>query len=309
MPVDIGANGVMGIGFETTPGTYAEPTMFIPFNSESIKWTQENIQRRPIRASASLIGFMPTYGSVEGDIEVDATADIVAFFMHIARCKVVKTEATSPYTYVFTPTSSALAPKTASITIKRNDEVFGYTGCVVHGFVLSIDDGVLKMTVNVLGSAESPQPDNTPTWPSSSTFGPGSYVLEIPTATQIFDADSYELSVSDNGEAQNRISNTIGASFIKLGERSVEVSTERDFVNRAEYDEFKNGTAKSITMKATKGADNEVSVVTPVAYIDTYEVNIGGQGDLIRASVKYICAIDAAGVDYTMTVKTTLNVT
>ena len=61
----VGASGILGIALEASPGTYLAPTKFIPFDSESIKWTQENTERRPIRNSPALLGMIRGDGHVE----------------------------------------------------------------------------------------------------------------------------------------------------------------------------------------------------------------------------------------------------
>jgi hypothetical protein len=84
---------------------------------------------------------------------------------------------------------------------------------------------------------------------------------------------------------------------------------ERDFLNRTDYDAFKALTSQTVTIKATKGVNNEITLLTPVAFKDTYEVSLSGQGDLVRASVAYQCAIDGSGNSYNITVKTQESVT
>lgn len=129
------------------------------------------------------------------------------------------------------------------------------------------------------------------------------YRLEIPTATQVFDTDKYEFVVEDNAEAQNRLKNTLGAQFVKFGENSTSVKVERDFETRAELDQYKALTAKSLTFQAIQGTDS-VKIETGVSYIESYEYGLSSVGDLIRASVEYKCAINAAGNSFELTVVT-----
>ena len=129
------------------------------------------------------------------------------------------------------------------------------------------------------------------------------YRLEIPTATQVFDTDKYEFVVEDNAEAQNRLKNTLGAQFVKFGENNTSVKVERDFETRAELDQYKALTAKSLTFQAIQGTDS-VKIETGVSYIESYEYGLSSVGDLIRASVEYKCAINAAGNSFELTVVT-----
>ena len=302
--VALGASGIMGIALEETSGTYTAPVKFVPFDSESLKWSQENVERRPIRNTPSLVGMIRGDGHIEGDITFDVTVDILIWFLAASRCTYTKTGTAPSLTYKFTPVPVAVPTKTMSITIKRGNETSGYTGCVVGGFTLSVDDsGAFKMTVTIVGNAESTQTAPTAVWPTTLPFGAGMYRLEIPTATQVFDTDKYEFVVEDNAEAQNRLKNTLGAQFVKFGENSTSVKVERDFETRAELDQYKALTAKSLTFQAIQGTDS-VKIETGVSYIESYEYGLSSVGDLIRASVEYKSAINAAGNSFELTVVT-----
>lgn len=178
----LGASGIMGIALEETSGTYTAPVKFVPFDSESLKWSQENVERRPIRNTPSLVGMIRGDGHIEGDITFDVTVDILIWFLAASRCTYTKTGTAPSLTYKFTPVPVAVPTKTMSITIKRGNETSGYTGCVVGGFTLSVDDsGAFKMTVTIVGNAEAPQTAPTAVWPTTLPFGAGMYRLEIPT--------------------------------------------------------------------------------------------------------------------------------
>lgn len=306
---DIGASGILGVALEATAGTYLAPTKFIPFNSESIKVNINPVERRPVRGSAGLIGMIPGNLTVEGDIEFDVTADTLVYFLHASRCTVAKT-GTTPLVYTYTPSSLAVPAKTLSISIKRGSEVFGYVGCVVTGITLAVgDDGKMTATVSILGRNEATAASLTAVWPTSPVFQAGMYSLQIPTASQIFDADTFEFAAEENGQVNSRLKNTTGAAFVSFGESNATLKLARDFSTRADYDTYKAGTAQSITMTATADANNIISILAPVAIKSTYEVNIGGQGDLIRASIEYACVVDSTGKHYQIVVTTSENIT
>jgi hypothetical protein len=307
----IGGGGFLGVALETTPGTYVAPTKFVPINSESVQYMQETIWRRPIRQSVDIVGAVDGDVHVEGDIEMEAFEDVVALMLHAARTSVVKSGSSPNFTYAFKGSAAAVPSETLSITIVRNGEVFGYTGCVLSSFSFSIEDGQLMFNCSILGRDEAEQSAPTPTWATTQTpFGAGKYSIEIPTATPVTDTDNFEFEVDDNGEPQFRLKNTgRGAQFIAYGERDVTMSVERDFENRDDYDAFKALTAQSITLTASKGANNSISLLMPASIKDEYELGLEGQGDLIRASVSYNAVIDATGNAYTITVKTQEDIT
>lgn len=310
MAPGIGAAGILGVALETTSGTYLAPTKFIPFESESLNYVQDTIQRRPIRQSADIVGLIPGNLHMEGDIGFEALTDVVAILCHAARHTVVKT-GVGPYTYVFTPNANAIPSKTLSLTVVRNGIVFAFTGCVISSWTLTTDDSVLKFNCSFMGRDEAVQSAPTPTWPTTTPYGPGTYGIEIPTSTQVFDTDTFEFSVDHNAEAQFRLKSggARGAQFINYGENDVSLSVERDFDTRTEYDAYKALTSQSVTIKMIKtAAAEEMTLLVPASVKESYEVAMPGQGDLVRASVGYKGVLDATGKSYSLTVITAENV-
>jgi len=288
----------------SSSGTYAAPTKYLPFLSESLTFQQDTQWRRPIRNTAAVIGAIPGDSHIEGDITFEALSDVIIYFLAATRCSVTKT-GTGPFTYTFTPTSAAIPTETMSITIVRNGQVFGYTGCVVSSFRITVDNEVLQMSVSILGRDEASQGPVTATWPVSTPFGAGQYNLQVPTGSPVTDSDSFEFSVDDNGTPNYRLqSTTRGPAFINFGESAAQLTLNRDFITRADYDNFKALTAQSVTLAATKGASESVTLLMPAAVKDTYETQIGGEGDLIRASITYQGVIDGTGKHYLITVVT-----
>lgn len=302
MAPGIGASGLLGIAREVTPGTYVAPEKYIPFYKESLKYEQDTNWRRPIRQTPDVVGGVAGDSFVSGDIEMEALHDCLGYFLYASRMSIVKSGA-GPFLYTCTPTAVAIPASTLSITIVRNGIVFAYTGCVVGGFTFSIDKGTLMYKPDIVGRDEAVQSSPTAVWPTTTPFGAGSYNYQIPTATQVFDADTFEFKVDDKAEPQFRLKNTgTGAQFISYGEREVGIKTERDFDSRTDFDAYKALTSQSITFTATQGA-HSLALVAATSIKDTYEVNLDGQGDLVRASVEYVATL-GAGNAYSLVLTT-----
>jgi tail tube protein len=287
-------------------GTYTAPNKYFPFLNESLKFQQATKWRRPIRKSADIIGAVPGDVHIEGDIEMEALEDVIPYFLYASRTIIVKSGTSPNFTYTVTPTAAALPTRTLSITIERNTGVvFGYVGCIVSSFKFGIDEGTLTFSVSIVGRDEASQATPTPTFTTTVPFGAGQYSVEIPTATPVFDVDTFEWTCDDNGTPQYRMKSTgRGAQFVNFGERQITVTCERDFDTRADYDAFKALTSQSITFAASKGANNSVTLLTPVSIKDTYEVGLSGEGDLVRASIQYQNPIDGTGKSFQITIKT-----
>lgn len=309
MSYGIGGGGIVGVALETVANTYVAPTKFVPINSESLGYKQATTWRRPIRNSVDTAGPVPGNVNIEGDMTPEALEDVIPYFLMVSRLNVVKTGAGPNYIYTATPTANATPAKTLSITVVRNGIVFGYVGCVVSSYRFGVQDGMLTYSCSLIGSDETVQSAPTPTWPTTAPFGAGTWTIEVPTSTPVTDTDTFEVQVEDNAEPQFRLKSTgRGAVFMKYGERNATMTVEKDFQNRTEYDAFKAYTAQSITLKASKGANNEVSLVLPAAVKNTYAINLGSQGDLVRGSVEYQLALDGTGVPFTIVCKTQENI-
>ncbi len=292
MAAGIGAAGILGVAREVTAGTYVVPEKFIPIRSESLTWNQETIFTRPIREVADVVNAVPGNTAIEGDIEFEVAHDFLPHFMHGMRGDLVKAGA-DPFTYTFDSTAigqKSVTLTTLSITIERNGIVFGYVNCVVNSFNMTVDNGILVCTLGIMAEDETVQSAPTAVWPTTVPFGAGQYAIEIPTATQVFDVDSFDFTVDEGAEHAYRLRDTgRGAQFTKFGERTVELSIEQDFDSRADYDLFKLLTAQAIHIRAEDPvtATNYVDLIIHAAVKDTYEVTLDGQGDLVRASIAY----------------------
>jgi hypothetical protein len=288
------------------PGVYVAPTKFLPFNTESLNMNQQTVWRRPIRQSVGVLGAVPGNINPEGDIEMELLEDVFIYFLYASRVTITRSGTAPNYIYTVVPNALAIPPMTMSITIERvGGVVFTYTGMVVSSWKVGLQDGDLIYTCTMKGRDEATGAVPTPTWPTTTPYGMGMYTVEIPTGSVVNDTDGFELSVEDNATPEFRLKSTgRGANFIHYGERACELSLMRDFVDRADYDAFKAYTGQAIHFLASKGVNNSVDFVINTAIKDTYEVALGGQGDLVRANIKYQCIANASGQEFTLTVKT-----
>lgn len=293
------------INTASNPGTYVAPTKFIPFTSESLQYQQATVWRRPIRRSVGVQSAIPGDVHVEGDVSFELTEDVLPYFMFISRMDVVRTGTTN-YVYTGTPNANATPARTASITIERvAGVVFAYTGCVVSSFTISVNEGTLMYSASIIGQDEASQSVPVPTWPTTTPFGAGQYIVEIPTGTTVTDTDTFEFQVEDNAEPQYRLKNTgRGAQFSKYGERNCTMTLERDFTSKTDYDAFKSYTGQALQITATKGTNNQIVITTTTSIKDTYEVNLSSQGDLVRGRIAYQNIVNASGAEYELVCKT-----
>lgn len=304
MPYGIGAGGIVGVAFEPVSGTYTAPTKFVPILSETLEYKESNNYRRPIRQSAGQIGVVAGDFDVEGTITMEATEDTCLYFTECSRAVGVKTGTGPNFVYTYTPTSVAIPPRTMSITIVRDGVVFGYTGCGVSKQTFTVNNNLLEYQVDVIGLAEATQSLPVATWPTAVPYGPGSWNVGIPNGTQVFDMDTFSFDVDDTGTANYRLKNTRGAQFVSYGQRSVQMTASRDFMDKTDYTAFQAVTGQKITIAVTNGANNGIQFDIFNAIKDVYQVPLSGQGNLIRASLTYMSTLDGAGSEYDLIYKT-----
>ncbi len=288
MAVGLGAIGILGVSHEAVKGTYLAPEQYCPLISENLDVVQSNIYRRPIRGITDIAGAVPGPTHVEGSITIEVQHETLPYFMYAMNMTVVKS-GTGDLTYTGTPAHLAEPSETLSITLDRNGEAFGYVACAVSSLQLTVQNGILVATMGIVGESEATESSPTATWPTSVPLGvPGDYQVEIPTASQVYDADAFTIDINDNLTPEFRLEDTDrGPRFLKFGEREVKLSMERDFEARTEYDAFKLATAQAITIVAEQSATRRLQFDMESAIHDSYAVNLGGQGDLVRAQIEY----------------------
>lgn len=302
--IGLGGGGIVGIGLETTMGTYVAPSVYVPILSESFKYTEEKYYSPQIREETIVSDVQQGYYHIEGDIEMEVDPYFLPYFLYCSRHKITKTGAATPWTYKFAPDSFAAAdtaasgavPRTASITIVRNGQVFGYVGCVAGGYSFTKDAGVDKVTFNMLGLAEATESLPTATWQDPDLFSAAASAVYIdaagltPTfATPSVDHNGITLTANFNASAQNRIVRDRAATYIAFGETEATYETELDFVDRTEYDNFVAASLRAFRYESIHGSDWATATdgwrwtAYRTAY-DAYDVALGAMGDIVMAT-------------------------
>lgn len=328
MPAGLGGGGKVGIAFETTMGTYAAPTIFVPIENESLIYREEKYYSKQIRQQTITSDVKPGYYHVEGDVAMEADPTNLPYWLYASRHNITKT-GTGPYVYKFVPSSAgsastaagATTPKTLSITVVRNDVVFGYTGCVVGSFEFMIEDAVLKCTMTVLGLAEAEEATPSPTWSAADLLGADAHrvYLAASAASPTFGAvdnnfNGFTFRANYNAEAQNRIRADRQASYISFGETEAEIESELDFLDRTDYDNFVNNVQRAIKLESTNGGADFAAATSGVKLqgnrvsYDAYDVSLEGMDELIMAGFTGRMVGIAAGDAYQIEVKSPANI-
>lgn len=329
MPAGLGGGGSVGVAFETVMGTYVAPTIFVPILNESLRYTEEKYYSEQIRQQTMVSDVKQGYYHAEGDIQLEVDPNNIVYWLYGSRHTITKTGA-GPFNYVFVPSSAgsastatgATTPKTLSITVVRNEVVFGYTGCTVGGWEFMVEDGVLKCTMNVLGIAEAVQANPTESWSAAELYGADAHRVFLAAAAAVptFGAvdvnfNGFTFRANYNAEAQNRIHAQRSASYVSFGITEAEIESELDFLDRTDYDNFVNNTQRAIKLVSTNGGATLAAATSGIKLqgnrvsYDAYDIGLEGMGDLIMAGFTGRCVGIAGGSAYEIEVKSAVNIT
>src|SRR5215831_966575 len=182
---DIGASGAVFVGIETTYGTAVDPTaagvgVWVPVISETLAYTEpDRYYSEQIRQEAVHSDVKQSYYHIEGEIVMECDATFLPYFLYASRHTVTKTGASPPYTYSAVPSKKGStypggSAKGITITVVRNGIEFMYNGCVVTQWAFTLENGIGRVTMSILGLAESAvaTPGSTsPTWVAPKLFG------------------------------------------------------------------------------------------------------------------------------------------
>ena len=319
----IGGNNWVYVVPETTYGTYIDPATgggaWVPVLSENLVYTTTNYYSKQIRQQTIDSDVEASYYHIAGDIVMEVDANYMPYFLYASRHTVVKT-GSGPYVYSASPASfgSTYPGGTApgvSITVDRNGNGFGYSGCVVTKWMFEITDGVLRVTMSILGLAEQlPAGLGSPTWLAPSLFGATAHRIfedtagATPTfATPATNFNGFTATFDYNGAPQNRIVANRAATFISYGETAASYDTELDFLDRTDYDDFVAVTTRSIKMESVKPTATAWASVTEGfriifynAAFDAYEVDTTDIGTLVMAKVTGHGLQQTGGVPFVM---------
>lgn len=336
MPAGLGGGGAVFVALEPVMGTLVDPVagtgVWVPIISEELNYTEDKYYSPQIRQQTIVSDVQQSYYHIEGNIVMEVDVNYMPYFLYSSRHLISKVGATAPYTYAFGPGSQGSASGAASgpnarsmsITVERNGVGFGYAGCVVNNWAFTVENGVLRVTMGILGLSESDVPGlGTPTWLQPSLFGAAAHSIFLdssgtaPAFAGQFTTNfnGFTFNADFNGSAQNRIQPLRSASYIAYGETNSTYETELDFINKTDYTNMKNNVTRAIKFESIKGGANWTAATEGFRIIirrtsfDNYTVPLAGMGDLIMATTTGR-NIGIVGADaYTIEVKSPVNIT
>lgn len=335
MPAGLGGSGYLAFTFEVAVGTYLPPntagTVFMPILSESLHYVEDKYYSEQIRQQTIDSDVKSGYYHIEGDVVMEADANFLPYLLYCSRHSIVKTGAADPWTYDFTPSqagststaASGAVQRTCSLSVIRNGIGFGYGGCTINTMEWTIDAGVLKVTFGVIGvNEQQPGALGTPTWVAPELFGADAHSVFVAASgtspsfgSASTDFNGFTANMNYNAAAQNRIIANRAATYVSFGKTEAGYSTELDFVSRTEYDNFKAATQRAVRLESVRptgtfaAATEGVQITFNRSAYDSYDIGLGGIGDLIMAQTTGHAMGIAGGNPYQISVKGAVSIT
>lgn len=326
MPAGLSGSGWLGLALESTKGTYVAPTVYVPIISESFRYVEDRYFSPQIRQATEVSDVKQGYYHIEGDVELEADVNFLPYFLFCTRH--TPSFATGVYTFVpstagsTSTAASGMVQRTMSVTITRNGVEFGYSGCTCGTIRFFIDGGILKFATTLMGEKDNTAGTDTPTWAAPSLFGADASQIFVaasgtsPTfGAASTDFNGYEFEANFNASAQNRIVSSRSASYVSFGETEINLTTELDFIDKTEYNNFVATTTKAVQLLSTIGgatftaATQAVEVTVNRGVYETYDLGLSGLGDLIMAGVTMRGIGIAGGTSYKIRVKSPVTIT
>ena len=308
-----GLQSQFGFVAESTYGTYAAPTKFQEFTSESLNLKIERIPSNGLRAGRA-IWHRRVAGRqhVEGNIDLEFAPQGAALLWKHA-LGAVNTTGTNPYVHTLTPTS---AVDTLSLTCQINkpditgtDRVFSYLGCQIASWNLDSEiNQLVKWTMNLIGTHED----------TSQTLASASY----PSGLSPFTFAVGTLSIAGSEIAVKRVrlqgdngltrpaDRTFMQSTTPTRPKQGKVAARRmftgslvaDFESLTAYNRYVNATEAALVLTYTDSASAAMTITTNVLF-DGETPNVRGPG-LLDQNLTFTCqssTSDAAAITVVVT--------
>jgi len=313
---DIGASGSVWVALEDSYGTVKDPSVganeadgyYVPILSETLQYTEpDRYFSEQIRNEAMHSDVKQSYYHAEGDIVMECDAKYLPIFLAASRHTTLETNLVTPFLYTVTPSKvGATYPggsaRGLSIAIIRNGVQFVYNGCVVTQWAFTLENGIGRVTMSILGLGEQEADDVSlvdPDFDDPDLFGADAHAIYVDAAgtSPTFAApdatfNGYTLTINHNGEPQNRVVRDRKATYVKYGITDVTYDSELDFTSRDEYDDYVAANLRAVRFESiipggvgsTWGAATQGYRITCYHTVyQTYETTLSGMGDLIMA--------------------------
>jgi len=297
MGTKIGFKTYVGLGMESSLGTFAAPTSFIEFNSESFQKSKEERVIESIHGTAQYTKRVTLNESVSGSLEFPLVpSSALKFLKFVGSISAATTLTVGVYQYSVKARLSNLADS-ASFQVCRDtadtSASVNYTGCKLNNITFAVNAGdLLNVSADFIGADGVYA--NTISTASYLSYNPYTFVnavvsignsISVATTTAV---KSWQLSIANNLIEDRDLGNA-RAALITESMQDITYEISARFVDNSLFDRFLNNTPTYI--KAVFSGPSITAIYNHQITFESYKTffngsvgNIGSAADLINAT-------------------------
>jgi hypothetical protein len=282
MAIAIGRLGYMGIGIESSPGSAATVTAYLPYTDVSLRGHHEPIEAiyaktSRIMDSDSVLG--KRWG--EGDITMDLDNTNSGYLWLCALGKEALATGTPNYHTFYPSVSGNLTTgSTATLLFGRDTDVQQFTHAMIDELSIEVSDGMASMTSSWMTASPTTVAAGTPTTTSGSLmafkdlavqFGNTLTVAAGASATPI---NSWSMTIANNLEVIHR-SGSSDVSTIRTKGLRISGSYTLFFDSVTDRDAYYNLNKRSMIATFTASTNETVRIRIPEFRLSEGEISTG----------------------------------
>ncbi len=286
-----GILGHIGLGKETTWGSFTAATDYVEAMSETLQLTKNRFDVVNIQGGMYEPDDMVGLDIVGGDIAFSGHPEALGFFFNSMFGVQSATEILSGFLFAneFTMSQDDAANANANpaytFEVSRNiSSASQYVGCIVSAMELNIvPDAPLAVTATIIGKEENIIEKTTPSFTTSPVDVFAFDTASISVAGAGFALiESFTISLDTQLEGVATVNATTKVSKIKrTGPPLVRLSGTMCFEDHAEYDKFKAQTEQAISVNMTRADSFSLLMEFPRVIYNTYDMNMGGRERIV----------------------------
>lgn len=280
MAISIGRLGYLGVGIETSPGSVASSTVYLPYTDISLRGHHEPIEVTSAKTSrimdtSSVVG--KKWG--EGDVSIDLDMVNSGYLWKLALGNEAYTAGT-PSIHLFYTSVSGNTPKTATLTQNRDTDTEQYLSAAIDELTMEVSDGLATMSASFMSNFPSDTAVGAVTSTSGTVLSFKDYTVKFgsdlttataATATAIND---FSLTIANNIEVIHR-SGSADVSTIRNKGLRVTGSYTVFFNSTTDRDAYYSLLKRAMIIDFTGNATESIKIRIPRFRLSEGDISTG----------------------------------
>jgi len=280
MAITIGRLGYLGLGIESSVGSPAVASVYLPFTESSMRGHHEPIEVTSSRTSRAMdVGSVIGKKWSEGDVKLDLDIVNSGYLFKLALGNEQLATGT-PNVHTFYVSTSGNTPKTATLIYGRDTDVEQYSYSTLDELKIDVKDKLAELSASFKGSFPTVGATQTVTTTSGTVFsfkdltakfGASLTAAGIATATPL---NELSLTISNNVEVIHR-SGSADVSAIRNKGIKISGSYRLFFDSEADKNAYYNLNKRAMKLTFAGNANETLVINIPQFRLNEGEINTG----------------------------------